>query len=248
MSIATKIRMAAGRAAPLNVAWLHAYWAGALSLSDTDPVDPWPDLVGDWDMTQVVGGVDAVYVAADSVLNDQPSVNLGDSTPKPALWTPYSPAPDPLPMPFSLVLIMRASRDEGFIPNLRVRDVGTASNQVMLGRADTGVGGLFVVDSTGDANGIRTYTSDLALAHLHVITVDDTPDDVQWTIDGNASTLFEGTWVLSPPNLISLDGNASTGGTGRVSFLGVYDGDVTADPGWDDFEAWAAATYDLTIA
>lgn len=72
---------------------------------------------------------------------------------------------------------------------------------------------------------------------------------------GNDTLTVDGATIISGANAgdLSFAGMAISGGSGapldgQVSFVGVYNGDITADGNWAAFQTWCAAHYAVTVA
>lgn len=221
------------------IGWLHAYWTEgpefqALALADAAAVTNWPDEVSTLDLANASSSM--VFDAVNSTFNGKPTLRAAGG----ANGTQLSAtAGGTTAVPFSVVMVAKV--DSGAGTNAHLIDSPTSSPRYFIqpstntwryGNTSTIDGALYTLEAAADL-------------HLHVVRFSATSrhdvDGINYALRGSSGT--------SGFNGISLLCRYATNGmiTGDVAFLGVYAGDIFADPDFDAFEAALAEHYNITI-
>ena len=228
--------------AALAVGWAHAYWAdpsapefGALGLANNAAAATWPDEVGTADLSQATSNRRPLYKTAGANLGKPclaffASGGQEDYYP-PAAYSTIGPT-------HTVVLLLRDNMtgvDHYYV------DGKDSSHRRIVGALGTNVYRHYagaVADGGTNTAGKKGVRSKIVSGTSDVLTV-------------NGSTVTSAS--AGDQDLTGLTVCAAYDGTGaftecEFAFIGVYAGDVTADPGWSDFVAWASAYYGITLS
>jgi hypothetical protein len=193
----------------------------------TDPVTNWPDEVGTLDFTSIVSVAQPQYSTTRGNLNGHPSVafvtqaSLRTGVP-PVAFTP----------PYSIVVLGYLNDSSGYIldgrdatPRLVVGAIAGQYNLIaaLAGTYAAGKKGFYVIVKSG---------ADVGSVNGSVIMTASVHD-----------TAFDGLTLGAAYDF----GTSSRVTDTDVGLIGVYDGDITADPNWAAFQAWASSKYGITL-
>ena len=223
-------------AAPFNIAWAHAVWAGDplwTPPTDGNPVDSMRNQSGGGDPAST-GGNRPTYRAATAAYNNKPTVQFAGASSQ-RLDIDVA----DIAQPYSLVVVGNTA--------------GGASGERIVGTGATSGG---IGDSTTNFNASSAGTNITGGAtdanpHLFRLYANTSPNaafeiDGTVVVTGNAgSAAYQRLTLGASSNSTPAYNNYVTG---HVAFVGVFSGDVTAAGGWADFKAWVASEYNLVIA
>ena len=216
-----------------DITWHSLFWAEgtdfvAEGYADTNDVTTWPNETGQTNATEVTDT--PTYDAVNASFNNQPTVAYGDDDRLGA--DPFSVAPT---YPISIVAI---------------GNVAAGGARYVFGGNDAdhrtdsyASGGEWRMTRGGTTVGAGTQDS---LPHLFVMNADSTDT---LTIDGvGVLSGNSGPDQIEGLILGHYFGTADASVGGNIALIGIYEGDITADGSWSDFETWAEDHYGLTIA
>lgn len=220
-----------------SITWHSLFWAEgtdfqAEGYSDTDNVTTWPNETGESDATQASGSSQPTYRSSVTALNNQPAVEGISSDKMPT--AAFSVAPS-YASGVSVVAIANTTSNSYIFGGI------ASGNRNCVIRA---AGGWQIYAGSSVEQG-GTSDND---AHLLVATFDGSTGNDTLTVDGTGVIDADsGSHTLTG---VTLMGRYTLGIplVGHLAFLGVYEGDVTADGSWSDFTDWAEDHYGLTIA
>lgn len=234
--------VAAGSAAFNAIAaldWLHAYWTEgpefeALALADAATVTNWPDEVGSLDLTNASSSM--VLDAVNAAFNDKPTLYAAGG----ANGTKLSAtAGATTPVPYSIVMVAKVTAGEGTNAHL-IDSVASSPRYFIQPNASA-----WRYGNTATIDGALYSLEAVVDLHLHVVRFASATrhdvDGINYSLNGVSGTLgFNGISLLARYATNALI-------VGNVAFLGVYAGDIFADPDFDAFEAAIADHYGITI-
>ncbi len=215
---------------PLTVGWTHAYWAEgpefvALGLSNGGAVGTFPDEIGTADLTQGTGSAQPAFQSSVAALGNRATVKSdGADWVGPTTITIIT-------QPFSVVVV-ESGATAGSLLVSTTGDLGWCfymSGGVWLANAGSTISGG---SADSGAHMLRFYANSASSKLAEDETV---------VVTGNA-----GTYGAGPIQLFRIP--AGFNSAAHLAFVGIYAGDVTTDPKWASFKAWAATHYGLTIA
>ena len=215
---------------PLTVGWTHAYWAEgpefvALGLSNGGAVGTFPDEIGTADLTQGTGSAQPAFQSSVAALGNRATVKSdGADWVGPTTITIIT-------QPFSVVVV-ESGASAGSLLVSTAGDLGWCfymSGGVWLANAGSTISGG---SADSGAHMLRFYANGASSKLAEDETV---------VVTGNA-----GTYGAGPIQLFRIPVGFNS--AAHLAFVGIYAGDVTTDPKWASFKAWAATHYGLTIA
>lgn len=220
--------------------WLHAYWTEgdafqALALADAGSVTDWPDEIGSLDATN--GSSTATFDAENATFNGKPTIHFPGGSTNSKLQT----AEESLTAgPWSVVVVAKV-------------DSGQSTSAHILDGVSDGTPRFYVQPSTSDwrVGNVTSATGPLYTAkpvtdlHLHAVRFGPV---VRYDIDGDTGLAQASYTPAGFGGLTVMSRYTSTGQiVGDIAFIGIYAGDVFADPDWPAFEAALAAHYGITV-
>lgn len=219
-----------------DITWHSLFWAEgtamtALAYSDTDAVGTWPNETGETDLTEATNK--PTFDVSNASFNNKP-VLVGDGTQymSATSWTSNPVSPQ------SVVAVVNATGDgnmsflsESANVKLRFDLVDTSRFYAIYGSASSAA------------------TDIAAVGAVHGLVA-------QWSSAGNEKFWIDG--------VLKHDGNLgagqfdsalwawSTSGGGQITpmeiaFIGIYEGDITADGSWADMQSWVSDHYGVSI-
>lgn len=236
MSLATQMRRAAagvsagGFNPETSITWHSLFWAEGSGFvgegySNGDPVGTWPNETEETDALSF-GGLPTL-TASYASLNDQPALHFATN----AVATASSFSMNPT-YPISIVMIGRVETPAAF--GTMFDGTGSDHSRIYMNSPPT-QWRLFA----GTARSGGTVDTN---AHLWVAQFDGST--------GNDTLAVDGATVINANAGATTIQSAVIGGTPvqAYSLVGIYEGDITADGAWSDFEAWVENHYGLSIA
>ena len=221
-----------------DITWHSLFWAEgtgfkARGYSDGGTVSTWDNETGETDATS--GNTKVTYDEVDTNLNNQPSVAFNGTNG--ALETAaFSVNPT---YSISIVAIIslvdtaanRTICDNYASPNHRLFFRGSDDKIAWkIGTTTTastfvaGAGAHGVVATADGSTGNETITV-AGTTYLNTNVGDDTISGLSIGKDTGSAHVYNGT----------------------IALIGIYEGDVTADGSWSDFQTWASDHYGVTI-
>jgi hypothetical protein len=235
--------------APSQLTWSAAYWTedpGWTAPADGGNVTAWRDYSGGVSALSTFS-VAPTLTAANSALNGKPTVDfLESSTQALRTATDFTQA-----QPFSVFAV------------LADWNASSGSNQGALLATSVQTGPQILAGTTSQAGiyagfGIARAASPQSStgAHAWAFVVDGASskivkDGTGAAVSGNPGANYFGgsTFKIALGNRGgSENGGNGLFGTAKIAFIGIYNGDITADAKWGDLKTWTASHYGLTIA
>lgn len=186
----------------------------------------WPDEVGTQHFGQTTSGNQPTYRTADAATNSQPSVlfdGVDDRLTNATTGASIS-------HPFSVVAIAQYTSipSSGYLMDQNagariIIGVSTSQWQIFAGTAQKGG-----TPTTGIHSFVGYFNTTSSTLKVDNSTV----------ASGNTGSNAYTDFTMNP---------ATGAFSGRIAFLGIKAGDVTADAGWNTFKTWASATYGVTF-
>lgn len=216
---------------PLQVGWAHAYWAegpemAALGLSNGAAVATWPDEIGTADLTQGTGSAQPAFQSSVAALGNRATVKSdGADWVGPTTITIIT-------QPFSVVVVESGATTGTLL-------VSTAGD---LGWCFYMSGGVWLANTGSTISGGSADSGAHMLRFYANSASSKLAEDETVVVTGNA-----GTYGAGPIQLFRIPA-AGFNSAAHLAFVGIYAGDVTADPKWTDFKTYVATHYSLTIA
>lgn len=214
-----------------DITWHSLFWAEgsdflALGLADTDAVTTWPNETGETDAT----GSGPTY-SAEGMNGVRPSVTF---TTRGIRTASFASAPD-YTSGVSIVAVVSQADSSG---DRRVAD-GIAGRNIVYSTG-TGYGiyaGGFV---PGASNSHEPFYSSLVVGWFDGGAANDwiDVDDVRSATGAAGAGQITGLTIGADQS-----GDTVIPWKGEIALLGIYEGDVTADPAWADFVAWVTDHY-----
>jgi hypothetical protein len=221
-----------------DITWHSLFWAEgtdfvAQGYTNGDAVGTWPNETGETDATATTG---ATFTAADADLNSQPSVA---TTVAANLQTAAFSSNPSYTSGVSIVVI-------GY--------VGEESNGVFFdGRVSTNRNNLwrqFTLYKIFAGSSVSSAVVATVGAKLMVAQFDGGAGSDSLVVNG--TSILSGNAGAQTLTGASLATRFSKGATeaslGSWALFGVYEGDITVDGAYADFEAWVTSHYGITIA
>lgn len=218
-----------------DITWHSLFWAEgsdflAQGYSDTDTVTTWPNETGESD-----GAADGAPVLDIDGVAGQPAVVYNGSNSHATSAFSVNPS---YTSGVTVVVIGRQVGSDG--GNRFLFDGIGASNRNAVFRSG-GTGGVIYAGSSQN-NASFTNDADFGLTAFY-----STSGNEVLTVDGvETVNAAAGSQTLTGLT-IGENYAGSNGGTWRVAFFGVYEGDITGDGSWADFQSWASSHYGVTI-
>lgn len=218
---------------PLSLNWHSVYWADGPSMTgyaDTDAVTAWYNETAESDALQGTPSLQPSF-AATSTINSKPAVEFVGSLDK--LTATFSTAAT---RPVSVVLIAKCDN-----PAVTVTTPVSGTNQNKS----------FITSSAWNvfAGSVVTGGTATTSPFMSVTYFDGSTGNEKLWVDGNlvinANAGSGNDWaaVAIGNNIVS-----EQPWDGPIAFVGIYEGDITADGNWAAFEAWVTSHYGITIA
>jgi hypothetical protein len=237
-----KLLAASGAAGPFNpetsITWHSLFWAEgtdfvAQGYSDTDSVTTWPNETGEQDAAEATNP--PTYDAVNTEFNNQPVVDF-DGTNDTLATAAFSSGPS-YASGVSFVVIGRTEN-----PEVGAFFEGNTVNNALFD--STGERDLEQYRIQAGAAITSAVTTVNTSAHLHVVFFDGSTGSDTLTTDG--TSLISGAAGSGQATLIKMSASAKL--SGQIAFLGIYEGDITANGSWANFETWVTDHYGITIA
>ena len=220
-----------------DITWHSLFWAEgtdfvARGYSDTDPVGTWDNETGESDATEATNK--PIYDAVNPAYNDKPTLSFSTSTNK-LTTTNFSSA---VSAPNSIVVISNFGTTGGY-PTMFDGNDTTNRQTLLLTSAKWEIfAGIEIRSGTPDTN-----------PHLFVCYFDGSSGNDTLDIDGTQILNSDaGGKTLDGLTIGNLITNLSNSVKGDIAFIGIYEGDITADGEWSNFTTWVEDHYGLTIA
>lgn len=228
-----------GVGAPPAIAWEIELWAGDPDWSNPgngNAVSTWPDRSGNAnDLTQATGTRQPIFRSSVAALNWQSAIEFDTSDDDMASST-FS-----LAQPFSVVVVGNITQLSSFADLLFLRSSDAAPYTSYA--TDGGTPNRFrIYDSPGDLlAGTETVDADphFFAAVFNGITSKILLDSQTWSGGNLGSDAATQLWL----NSNALGGNW---GGGHRAYVGLFDGDITADANWTALLEWINSTYGVT--
>lgn len=218
--------------------WAAAYWA-------SDPAQPFPasgqpmtnlrDGSGNGNALAPLGSLALpTYQATDASMNGRPVLSFGGSQ------VLYKALASTVNWPWSWVAVGRAT------------SLPSSGSQLFVGQNASNSGqGAGIGTSGYTINPNPSLSGGSADLNTHVIAAVASNTTSKLQVDG--TTVASGTAGTTGVNQIALGAgviagtpSVGNGWKGSIGFLGLYLGDVTAQPWWPAFRSWAAGYYGFT--
>lgn len=234
--IGTALRRTGSTAAfdPSLITWKAAYWASDPSWTNPgngNEVTSWRDYSGNGFTLTRPAASGPTYQSAVTELNNQPGLLFNGTSNALSVGSNTGTT-----QPNSIVVIVRAD--------------STAANKQRWVDNQTGVGGRQLIEGAYTDGKVLLYANSLASSNLTATT----GAFFMTALFNGASSWVERSGTRSTsisPGAANLGGlqvaNASgIFASGVVAFVGIYQGDITANGNWSAFKAGATATYGVT--
>ena len=228
-----------------DVDWHSLFYVEGAAFAEMDLADEdalsdgtgWPNETAEADCDNVVGA-GVTYEAASAILNGQPCVSFDGASyvDTDGGWTG-----DPIgPVSIAVVVGLAGSSHE--------RICGSHESGAFCKLWRHGTAGNWYIAAGSDANTGETATS--ATPHILVAYYNNGGNDKLYL---NGSLVFDGSagttgGILDGIMIGTYQDSTSMALQGDVGFLGVFEGDLSADDSWDALHEWAADKYGVTLA
>ena len=259
---ALQAMMAGGFNPAEDIQWKALYWPGgprfqAEGYTDGQVLNVGENIPDENGVETLVASTTATgvtYEASDTVLNSQPS--LRNTTQYAPGFTTGSFAGGDLVMPYSIVYVLAtpAVNPETWQRILSdTTDVGNYHFAIYDLAGDGLDPRWYFRHSSGGSGNVNTYVSSI-----------DFPVSfgagygVRHFVQAASSALFlngveaadsapKGGFDLTGVNLFRIPGVDTGAWQGGTGFIGIYEGDITADPRWSGLQSWILATFNVTV-
>lgn len=222
-------------AALTDIPWYTAAWAGddSAGFIDNTAVSLWPDISGNGrDFEQVNSSRQPLFISSATELNGKPALQF-DGTDDTIAYT----LPSDITHPMSVVIVAYTYSDSNDYEYVSANNMGLSID-------NTGSHGLRL---WGPSATIIPWTTSLRDTTSLLVGVYTTSGN-KWRVNENEGTTAtvnsSGNWA----GYINVGGYQSGGFCThiRVGFIGVYEGDITQDAGYDAFLSWVTTEYGVT--
>ena len=217
-----------------DITWHSLFWTEgtafqALGYTEGDDVDDWPNETGEADAAETSGSA-VSFDESNPSFNGQPVIDLAGG--RRYGTANFTSAPT---YPISLVAIGNTGGTGG----RPFMDGNDCSNRAFVAQSS---GAQWQIHAgTTQAGG----TSDQN-PHLFVATFDGSTGNDTLTVDG--TTVIDADAGSQTIDGFRLGANCNEGSSssGAWALFGIYEGDITADPNYDEFVAWVSRHYGVS--
>lgn len=220
-----------------DITWHSLFWAEgtdfvAHGYSDSAKIGTWPNESGEIDATQAgADGVKPSYDAVVPALNDKPAVNFDGND---LLQATFSTGPSSSLV--SHVIVGQATT------NPVVWCGVSMNNDRPKMFAGSGIGWSMFAGVTLSGSAVDTSP------HLLVGVFSSSGGDTLHLDGALDATGDAGSTLNTTSVTLGRNADSTQYWTGPIALIGIYNGDITADGSWADFESWVTSHYGITIA
>lgn len=234
-----------------DITWHSLFWAegtnmAAQGYSDLDDVGTWPNETAESDLTQSTTLWRPHYEDSKATLNNKPAVQYDGSSTHLLTLTSWTADPGYSSTYLTVVFVFTIDSATTSISYLASSSLTEASDRHQYWHQPNSSNriatyhGATQTDAVGGTTGakffrfrnISTTANDLGL-------INETQ-----RIAGNAGT-GTGFDALAVGNRAT---DRAREMNGAMAFVGIYEGDITADGSWSDFKTWVTDHYGITLA
>lgn len=224
-----------------SITWHSLFWAEgtdfvAQGYTDTASVTTWPNETSESDGSTTN---DITYEASNTALG-QPAVLSGGAG---YCRTPaFTTNPD-YTSGISIVIIAEYTGSSSAVGALVDGITSGGRHQVLTG--NTFKFDVYAGSTQSSSNGVHGTG-----AHSYLLTFDGSTGNETLSIDGGADVIAAdaGSQTITGLSIGNrYDGHSARNWLGSIAFVGLYEGDITADGAWSDLQTWASDHYGVTL-